>query len=283
MSLALVLALALNVSDLARSATARSADDLYPATPTREVLRFYGLGTDAPKLSEASAALAELGASVVYGPRTSQQRPKTCFLVLRAPLAAADRDLAKALRRAGTGVRALGVTAFDGLTPPNTIGGESLDEALMMFSAVAWIDCGGTRTQTYQERGPSAKEAGAMAEHYEMMAEKNMRLGQVGRDRFTWKLARVPDDVTASRITKAIQKLEGVLEVTLDGANLSATVELRALSVSGLGPALPDAQSTGSIDKESRSPPRATWCTAPLYDLLASEALLPPEAAAETK
>lgn len=259
-------------------ATVLQAEDPYDQHRPREVLRFFALASDTPDLATAATALAELDARVIYGPQTAPRRKGTSFVTVRAPAQAAERDLLKALRRAGGVARPLTCTVFDGAGPP--LGGlddDTLDDVLMWFDSAAWIDCAGSRTQVYSERGPSAKEAQALVERYSMMLEQNAHLGQLRTETFTWELTSAPDAATASRVLRAVRKLEGVAEATLEVTSLTVKVQLLAVEISGVAGALHAPGPRARTDAQGRMAPRASWGTLALHDLLRGEGLLAPE------
>ena len=262
------------------SPLAERVDDHYPPRASTHVVRFYALASETPDLPKAAAALAELGASIAYGPRTSRARPGASFLALRVPIGAPGRELGKALARSGATARELSALVFDGHRPDFGIGADGRDDALAMFSSVAWIDCAGAWTQMYLEKAPAARDARAMIERYGMMYEQNLALGQLARESFVWPLARVPDEKAASRVLRAVRKLEGVEHAALNGARLTVTVELRDVRPCGDSAALArPTTGSGEGDAEGRTAPRATWCTQPLHDLLTSEGWLAAPAA----
>src|SRR5262245_57512934 len=67
------------------ASSVRSADERYPCQPSATVLRTFSLGTGAPALAPVREALADLGAEIAYGPRTSDGFPGRAFVVVRAP------------------------------------------------------------------------------------------------------------------------------------------------------------------------------------------------------
>jgi len=258
-------------------ATASAAEtvDAYALHRPQDVVRFYALATDEPDLAAASSVLDALGASVVYGPLSAPRRERASFIAVRSPDRTPARELEKALRRAGGAARPLVCTVFEGAAPPlQGMDDEMLDDLLMWFESAAWIDAAGARTRMYFERGPSAKEAQAIAERYAMMFEQNARLGQVATETFTWELAAAADASSAARVLRDVRKLEGVVGASLAGASLTVTVELLALDVSG---ALTAPESGGRPDPQGRSAPRASWSTLALHELLVEHGLLAAE------
>jgi hypothetical protein len=251
------------------------AVERYPQTPSARVVRFFALATEKPDLAAASAALVPLDASVLYGPRRSPTRPGSSFLALRAPVDATSRDLTKALAKAGAPARELACVVFDGHTPDSGVGAAWREDTLAMFRSVSWVDSAGPWTQLYLEDAPSAREAEAMRARYQMMWEQDMDIGRLANDRFAWTLNATPDEKTGARLTKAVRKLPGVVEVALVGAELRVTVELLAVRPSGDSGPLPK---NDDSDLEGRTAPRVSWPTHALHALLVSEGLLAPAA-----
>jgi hypothetical protein len=102
------------------------------------------------------------------------------------------------------------------------------------------------------------------------------RLGRLVRERFTWTLPQVPDERAASKLVRAVRKLDGVAEASLEGTQLSVVValeDLTACAVAGTVPAGDDSE--GELDPAGLAAPRAAWDTGPLWDLLAEEEFAP--------
>jgi len=194
---------------------------------------------------------------------------------VRAPVQTAERELEKALRRAGGAARPLVCTVFEGAEPPHEglLDDDTLDDLLAWFDSAAWIDFSGARTQMYFERGPSAKEAKAITERYAMMYEQNVRLGQLATETFTWELAVAPEASSAARVLRDVRKLAGVAGATLVGTTLTVAIELLALDTSGVG-IVSSKDSGGRPDPTGRTAPRASWSPLALHELLLAQGLL---------
>ena len=262
----------------AASPTGQAADVAYPAEPAREVVRFFGLEKelDRPALEES---LAELGARLLYGPVSAGSQPGQSFVALAAPASTDERALTKALKSAGTKPVLLRWIAFEGR--------EGTDEALPNFGKdfagrdhilgmsgdIRWFDSAGGRTQFYVT--PRKLGAEDIQERYEKLYAPfgGGRIGDVARDRLTWELRAPVDPKRAAKLEKAVLKLPGVesAHVDAEGRRLEVSVRLEDLETSGPTGSFPGASAGG--------PPRATWDTNPLHELLVEEELLDPPSA----
>jgi hypothetical protein len=258
----------------------RSADELYPPVRAAEVVRFFSLDTDEPDLAKLSAGLSELGAELVYGPRTTEARPGFSFFAVRAPAGESAKKLALALRRGGAAAHELECVAFDGREGGDSrvaVGGASFttrDFVMGISSDIVWFDCVGAWSQFYGL--PGKLEPDEIAERYRKLYAPygGGRIGQVVRESFRWTLAATPDEKTRARLLKAVQKLEGVHEARLEGNVLGVTVELAGLLASGVAGKIPAAEGE-VLDQAGRETPRVAFSTRPLHDLLAAEKLVP--------
>jgi hypothetical protein len=257
----------------------RRADALYPAEPPVSVVRFFTVETDELDVPKASAALGELGASLVYGPRTTDARPGHAFVALSAPAEIAAKKLGAALRKGGAAARELACIAFDGRTNTDSgisIGGFSMgtrDFVMGLSGEIAWFDSVGPWSQFYVT--PGKLEPGDLVQRYEKLYAPygGGRLGDVVRESFTWTLAAAPDEKSAKRVLSAIEKLDGVERAALEGSALTVVVELDGLLACSPAGTIPAAD--GAVhDEAGKAAPRAAWCTRPLHELLAREGLL---------
>jgi hypothetical protein len=270
-------ALALPLAQAPGPVAPRGVDELYPLVRAEQVIRFFSLDTDEPDLARLNAGLSELGAELVYGPRTTEARPGFSFFAVRAPSGESARKLALALRRGGAAAHELECVAFDGREGSDSrvaVGGASFttrDFVMGISSDIVWFDCVGAWSQFYGLPGPDE-----LAERYKKLYAPygGGRIGQVVRESFRWTLAATPDDRTRARLLKAVHKLQGVHEARLDGNILGVTVELVGLLTSGLAGNIPAGEGE-VLDQIGREAPRLAFDTRPLHDLLAAEKLVP--------
>lgn len=261
---------------------AAPADGRYPCELSAEILRAYVVATQEPDLAAAGAALEPLGAEIVYGPMTSEKRPKACFLVLRAPADSAPKELSKALRKLGGTARELACSAFDGHVPADGMNTDFRDDALAFLEDVAWIEPCGAWTQLYTEKRLDDDAAREMAKRYGMMHEQNMQLGIAAVEDFAWTLAAAPDAKTADRVLRSVRKLDGVAAASLEGARLVVQVRLVGLLPCGAGTRANPSPAFASLDARARCAPRAAWDTRALHGLLAAaELVLAPSSGSE--
>lgn len=257
----------------------REANALYPCAPSAKVVRFFHLENDAPELAKVNAALAELGAEIAYGPRTSTGRPGHAFFALVAPPEVSQKKLAAALKKGGGAAEPLVCIAFDGRQgDDHAFGLEGMgvtkrDFVMGMSGDIVWYDARGTWSQFYGVAGKL--KAGDLADRYAKLYAPygGAKLGRVVEERFQWKLAAAPDEKTRRRVLDALEKQKGVMGAAIEGDGLTVSVSLERLDACApVGP-LPAAGE--ALDEAGASAPRAAFDTAPLYALLKSEALVP--------
>lgn len=276
------------VAPLARSAqggdaaSVRASDELYPFAKVEEVVRIVVVKTDEPSPGDLALALKELGASVVYGPRTTSARPGRAVFALRAPWSVPTRELVRAARKAGGAADELACTAFvgrEGRDQAIDVGGlgfTSRDFVMGISGEIVWFDSVGDRSQFYG--APGKIDAKELAKRYIKLYEPfgGGSLGRVVEERFTWTLKSAPESNQGAKLLKAAARLPGIVAVTLEGAALHVHVRLE--DVSALLPAGTLSQGTGegeAFDGAGLAAPRAAWCTRPLWDLLEAEGLTP--------
>jgi hypothetical protein len=257
----------------------RDANALYPCAPSAKVVRFFHLETDEPELSKVNAALAELGAEIAYGPRTSEGRPGHAFVALSAPPAVTPKKLAAALRKGGGSVNELACLAFDGRTGQDhdfglsALGVTKRDFVMGLSGDIVWYDAHGQWSQFY---GPPGKlEAQELVKRYAKLYEPygGATLGKVVKERFTWTLAAAPDEKTRARVLKTLEKTAGVEGAAIEGNALTVTVWLDRLESCAAAGTLTGAGEP--LDEAGREAPRAAFDTAPLYAVLQAEKLVP--------
>ena len=281
-SLVLVLALVPLATQEHEASGVRVADDLYPAAKVEEVVRFVAVKTDEPELGDLKDALDGLGAQVVYGPRTSEGNSGRSFFAVRLPWQVSGRELERAMRKAGGVADELAVTAFEGREGRDTaievgpFGFTSRDFVMGISGDIEWFDSVGGWSQFYGR--PKKIEADEIAKRYEKLYAPygGGTLGRVVEERFTWTLAAAPDEKVAKKLLKAVQKLDGVVGATLEGAALGVHVRLEDVVVAQVAGTL--SASTGeddAFDATGLAAPRAAWCTRPLWDLLDEQGLAP--------
>jgi hypothetical protein len=264
------------------ASSVRQADDLYPAVKVEEVVRFVVVRTDEPQLGDLKDALKELGAAVVYGPRTTQARPGRAFFAVRLPWSVSARELERAARKAGGAADALACTAFEGregrdqAIDVGPLSFTSRDFVMGISGEIVWFDSIGGWSQFYG--APGKIDAEDVAERYIQLYAPygGGSLGRVVEERFTWTLKSVPDGKQEAKLLKAIAKLDGVTDVALAGAALS--VQVRLEDVPACAPAGALSKSSGeedAFDAAGLAAPRAAWCTRPLWDLLEAQGLAP--------
>ncbi len=255
------------------------ASELYPCTPSAAVVRFFHLETDAPELAKVNAALAELGAELAYGPRTSAGRPGHAFLALRAPPEVGPKKLAAALRKGGGAAEPLVCIAFDGREgDDHAFGLEGLgvtkrDFVMGMSGDIVWYDARGKWSQFYGS--PGKLKAAQLVDRYAKLYAPygGARLGRVVEETFRWTLAATPDEKVRKRVLAALEKLAGVLEAGLEGGALSVRVALDRLETCAAVGKLTVAGE--ALDEAGADAPRAAFDTTPVYALLRAEQLVP--------
>lgn len=257
----------------------RVADALYPCQPAEKVLRFFHVANDKPELAKVTPALAELGAELAYGPRTTTGRPGHSFVVLRAPRAADPKKLAAALKKGGGAVDALACVAFDGRTGKDHdfgLGGYGVtkrDFVLGMSGDVVWYDATGPWSQIY---GPPGKlSARELFDRYEKLYAPygGAKLGEVVLERFTWTLASAPEDKVRAKVLKALEKLRGVRGAVIEGGKLTMTVALDGLEVCADAGKIPGQGEP--LDEAGKEAPRVAFDAGSVYELLKAEGLVP--------
>jgi hypothetical protein len=254
------------------------ADAFYPCRASANVVRFFHLEEDEPDLAKARPALAELGAELLYGPRTESGRPGHAFVALRAPRDVAPKKLAAALRKGGGAADELAALVFDGRTGEahdfglGGLGVTKRDFVMGMSGDVTWYEMVGERSQLFGP--PGTLDAAELAARYAKLYEPygGSKLGAPARERFTWTLSAAPDEKRRAQLERALAKLDGVTAVALAGAELTVTVTLADLTACGDVGAIPAAAEV--LDDASRAMPRVAFDTGPLHALLQAEGLV---------
>jgi hypothetical protein len=253
----------------------RAPDERHPCRPNANVLRFYDLDSRTLALARLDAALAELGAERAYGPRTTGGRPGHAFVAIRVPRTRSSLELESALRKGSDSVDALAATAFDGRTGEDHelvhLHATRRDIVLNMSGAARWYDTGGTWSQIFGR--PGLIDPHYFIDRYEKLNRPygGARFGQLERERFSWTLAKAPDERQASRLPKELERLAGVERAALAGTKLELTVVLRDLLVCGDAGKVPEG---GSLDEQGKQAPRVAFDDGGVYELLKREGLL---------
>ena len=257
----------------------RVANELYPCKPSEKNIRFFHLETDAPELAKMNPALAELGAELAYGPRTTQGRPGHAFVAVRAPRAAEPKKLAQALKKGGGAVEELSTLAFDGRIGKDHdfgLGGYGVtkrDFVMGMSGDVVWYDACGPWSQLF---GASGKlKARELYDRYEKLYAPygGSKLGEVVLERFTWTLTAAPEDKVRHKVLKSIEKLRGVRGAAIVGTELTMTVALDGLETCGDVGKIPGAGEP--LDEDTRAAPRVAFDAGAIYEILKADALVP--------
>lgn len=256
----------------------RIADALYPCRPTETVVRFFHLETDAPELGKLNPALAELGAELAYGPRTTSGRPGHAFVAVRAARAADPKKLAAALKKGGGKAEVLAATAFDGRTGEDHdfglggLGVTKRDFVMGMAGGIAWYDASGTWSQLFG--APGKLKAAELADRYAKLYQPygGARLGELVKERFRWTLAQAPEDAQRARVLAAFEKTPGVEGAVIEGTLLTVTVALKGLEACADVGALAAGE---ALDEAGAGAPRVAFDAGALYVILRGEGLLP--------
>jgi hypothetical protein len=253
----------------------REASAAYPCAPSPGVVRFFQLTTEAPDVARLAAELralgAELGAEIVYGPRTSPSRPGKAFVAVRAASEVAAPALGAALERGGAAAEGLACFAFDGATPPerDDSSGAWRERVLALSEELAWYDAVGGWSQLYAR--PGKLRAHELVTRYATLG--GARLGEVVKERFRWTLAAPPDEATRRRVLAALERMAGVEGAAIDGRELVVTLRLERLEACGSLGVFPSAGA--ALDEAARRAPRAAFDAGPLFELLRVERLVP--------
>ena len=257
----------------------REANALYPCAQSASVVRFFHLENDAPDLAKVNEALAELGAEIAYGPRTSTGRPGHAFFALRAPPDVPAKKLAAALKKGGGAAEVLVCIAFDGREGKDHdfglggLGVTKRDFVMGMSGDVVWYDAAGPWSQFYGP--PGELKAQELADRYAKLYAPygGAKLGAVVKERFEWTLASAPDEKTRRRVLATLEKTPGVEGATIIDKVLTVTVWLDRLESCGVAGKI--ASAGEPLDEAGREAPRAAFDTAPLYATLQVEKLVP--------
>ncbi|NOT29759.1 MAG: hypothetical protein HOP15_04835 [Planctomycetes bacterium] len=257
----------------------RDANALYPCAPSAAVVRFFHLETDEPELAKINPALAELGAELAYGPRTTQGRPGHAFVALRAPPEVSPKKLAAALKKGGGPAEELVCIAFDGREGKDhdfglaDMGITKRDFVMGISGDIVWYDALGKWSQFYGR--PGKLKAQELLDRYAKLFAPygGAKLGAVVKERFSWTLASAPDEKTRARVLKTLEKTAGVEGAALEENVLTVTLWLDRLETCGAVGKLTGAGE--ALDEAVPSSPRAAFDTAPLYALLQAEKLVP--------
>jgi hypothetical protein len=233
--------------------------------------------------------LVELGAELLYGPRTTQARPGQAFLAVKLPSDLEEKRLWPALRKGGARVKQLSCTAFDGRKDDDSainVSGFAFttrDFVMGISGKIYWFDSVGSWSQFYGE--PGKLQAADIADRYAKLYGPfgGGTIGELVRERFAWELSAAPDAKQKERLLKAVRKLEGVVEAGIEGERTLALV----VELSDVGESLPagtlQARGDKPLDDAGLAAPRATWSTRPLWALLQAEKLAPRPAAEPAK
>jgi len=257
----------------------RVANELYPCKPSEKLIRFFHLETDKPELAKMNPALAELGAELAYGPRTTQGRPGHAFVALRAPRAADVKKLTQALKKGGGAVEELSTLAFDGRIGKDHdfgLGGYGVtkrDFVMGMSGDVVWYDAVGPWSQLYGASG--RMKARELYDRYEKLYAPygGAKLGEVVLERFTWTLASAPEDKVRQKVLKALEKMRGVRGAVIVGTELTMTVALDGLEACGDVGKIP--AEGEALDEDTKAAPRVAFDAGAIYALLQADQLVP--------
>jgi len=255
----------------------RVSDERYPCQPAEKVLRWFHLENDAPEMAKVNPALAELGAELAYGPRTTSGRPGHAFLAVRAPRAVPAKKLEGALRKGGGAVEALAALAFAGRTGKEHdfgLGGYGVtkrDFVLGMSGDVVWYDASGEWSQLFGKPG-KLKPADLLQRYEKLYAPYGgAKLGDVARERFTWTLSSAPDDKLRAKVLKELEKTPGVEGAVIDGDKLTLSLALRGLEACGDTGKMPEGEALDEVGKEA---PRVAFDAGGVYELLKADGLV---------
>jgi hypothetical protein len=256
----------------------RDANALYPCARAEKVVRFFHLETDEAELDKVRPALSELGSEIRYGPRTTSGWPGHSFVALTTPPDADPKKLAAALKKGGGAAEELVCIAFDGRTGKEELGltgyGVSKRDLVRGISGdVVWYEATGAWSQFYGR--PGKLKPNELRERYAKLFEPygGAQLGDVAKERFTWTLARAPEDKLRFEVLKQLEKTRCIESATLDGTTLTITVRLENLSSCA---ALGKITAAGApLDEAGAEAPRAAFDPTPIYDILKGKGLVP--------
>lgn len=253
----------------------RAADELYPCRPTATVIRYFAIDAQTRELDAVRAALAELDATIAYGPRTAAARPGRAFVAIRAARATPASKLEAALRKAGGEVEPLSALAFDGRTGEDhdltLLNVSKRDVVLGLSGDVRWYDRNGAWSQLFGRAGKL--DPAYFVDRYAKMHEPHggAKLGHVARERFTWTLALEPDEKQRERAIQRLGALPGVERATIEGKQLTLTVVLNDLRVCGDVGTVPKGD---ALDAGSEHAPRVAFDAGEAYELLLGDKLV---------
>ncbi len=251
------------------------ANDLYPCQPSPTVLHFFTLATDIPSLRDIHPALHALHSEIVYGPRSTPAFPQRSFVTIRSPRSITTTQLESALRKGRAPVEVVTAIAFDGRT------GKDHDAALLHLTKrdltlgitgdLRWYDTGGSWSQLFGR--PAQLKPEFLLERYQKANEPygKATFGHLARERFTWAMTRSPDTRLRAKLTQELEQIPGVESAAIFGNELTITVALRDLEISGDIGTVP---AGNSLDDEGQQAPRVAFDAGAIYEVLQWEGLV---------
>jgi len=264
---------------LCSSAAPRAQDAVEPARQSSQVF-FFALKGE-PKREPMDAALAEMGAKLVFGPARPKSSPDVGVVAVKAPAVVTAKNVEKALKKGKVRVESLTWAAYvgrknNGALPSFAEGIGEKELILGMSGGLRWFDEDGEHTQFYYV--PKKIEGEEILEKYGKLYSGvgGGTLGQVAHESIHWKLAAEVDKRQAKKLEKSIKKLPGIEEVSFSGTTLRVRAALADLPSSG--PVRPFGRASA---RSVADPVGGSYPTNALYDLLLQEGLLSAEDAGD--
>jgi len=261
-----------------------AAEATYPPVRHTTVVFAYSLPDDVKadvlRKSLAELSTKEADCKLRYGPMKATARPSKVFVLVEAPVSVEAKDVLKAVKKGSAGAEALSFTCFQssdrtlgrglgagmpGMTPRDWVLGMSNDlrwcEARAGFLEFFFAP-GKLTSDVIQDRLTKLTQPFGIKD-----------VGKVVEETVTWPLAGTIDAAAAKRAEKAIAKLHGVRNVTIDttAKTMTAHVALEDLTRGAPPTAMPGAELEALAGGATDEAPRMRFDTNPIWDALAKE------------
>jgi hypothetical protein len=240
------------------------------AAPKRceSLLRFYSLKGKL-QMDALRSALGEIAADISCGPLDTGSRTGSSFVAIRCGAGVDEKALERALKKGGVKVEPLAWSRFEGRTGEiGSVAGlgpgyTQRDFVTNMSGELRWFEALGADSELFFT--PGKLRADEIADRYAKLHAPfgGGKIGELRRERFSWKLAKPVDPKLAAKLVKALEKVPGVEQAEMEAQVLNVTVQLHGL--------LESAPSAAEGSAAAGAAPRAEFCPNALLDLLESE------------